>query len=300
MLALAIVTTTLTVVGAQWFVWNLYDGFFERVRDVGEVATTSSEPPLVVGLGKAPGGATEWIAYTTAFAELQRDLGKPVNLRYATSTQDLFDGVATKEIDVALVPTLAYLDLEESGLATAIVAPKISGEATESAVMVVAAGSPAQRFEDLEGKRLALASDTLADGYARWLAGTHGVTVATFFSSVDEEGTEESNLTEVAKGEADATFVESSALAARESAEFRVIERSPAFGTPPIVVRVGLDSDLTDRVSESLCSIDETALPPASELSGFSPVDDTDYDFARKLRELVHTSNDGSPEVKDE
>lgn len=276
--------TLCVVAGGSALMWTLYGSTVHS----HELPTPpyGSAAPLVIGIGRTPGGAGEWVAYARVFAQLQRDLERPVVLRYALNHPEIERLVAEGEVDIALVPIYVYLKLQESSDATLVAAPSIAEDTRNTAVLAVAADSDHVGLEDLRGGRIVMTRRSLAGRpFAQWLLLGSGENIDDFFGSIDESDAQDLDLGDVANGRADAACVSLDALAPWPEGTFRVLVESPTFGMPPVVARAGLDRDTIAQVRRSLTTV-ELRRAEHSALSGFVTVSDTDYAFARTLARL--------------
>ncbi len=283
LLALAVITTTLVVVFGSLLVWKLYESAYAGPEFTGAKVVATDGDPLRIGVARTPGGPSEWITFAKVLAQLQRDLKRPVVVRYALSSEDQIRLFERGEIDVALMSTLAYLDVQAAGLVNIIATPIVLDEPLDAAVIVVKADSEAERIEDLRDRRFAVSSDLAGASFAYQLLTERGEEPKGFFSEVIA-GVQDVNLSKVAKGEADATGVRRSALATWPKGVFRVIEQSPELGMPPIVARASLDETTTAAVQRSLLSaVSRGVVPTGSAITGFRAATDAEYDYARVL-----------------
>jgi phosphonate transport system substrate-binding protein len=281
----ASVTTVLALGVGSIFMWALYQTSVE-VPGVGSpVAGSNAKPPLVVGVARTPGGPAEWTAYASVFAELQRDLGQEVRLRYALDRRAMDKSLLDGTVDLAFVPDISYIQLMGAGAATLVAAPIIDSASDDAAVMVVAQESSFRGIEDLKGRRLLLTPGSLGgEASAYWFLERLKSSPDAFFGSVITSNEQDTNLSMVANGQADATCVNRSDLASWPGGTFRIVAQSPEFGMPPIVARQGLGAETIDAVRRSLLSVAKGGvIPTDSAVDGFSVPNDSDYDFARVL-----------------
>ena len=284
LLLLALTTTTLAVIVGQSLMFGLYQTSFELPK-AGAVPSWQKKPPLIVGIARTPGGPREWITYAAVFSQLERDLARPVLLRYSRDRNDTPQLVADAKVDVALISVNSYLKLRKSNAATLVVAPVVAGDAEDTAVMVVANDRGFRRIEDLRGGRLALTPGSLAgEAFAHWLFQRRGSNLEDYFGSMKTGGTQDTHLGMVVRGEADATCVNRSDLASWPLGTFRVVAESPGFGMPPVVARVGLGRETIEAIRTSLLSAKRRGvIATGSAIGGFIVPSDNDYDFARVL-----------------
>ncbi len=284
LLFIAIATTAVVALAGSAIVWSLFVRTYATPG--GEVAAdvpAQAGAPLHVGVARTPGGPSEWITIAKVLAGIQEATGRPVIVHYALSSEDQIAMFREGTLDLALMSTLAYLDVEDEGLGTIVASPMVQGRPLDSAVLVVAGDSPFTRLEDLEGKRLASSADLAGAAYMIWLLGQHGEDPKGFFGSA-VTGVQDVNLTRVANGEADATTVRLSALANWPKGMFRIVETSPGLGMPPVVAHSSLDATTVAQVRDSLLkAADDGAIPAGSTITGFRVGHPGDYSYARLL-----------------
>lgn len=283
LLVIALVATATVVVFGSIAVWNLYESAYAGPESGAPTTFASTAEPLRVGIARTCGGPNEWITFAKVLAQLQRDLNRPVVVRYALSSEDQTRLLEREEIDVVLMSTLAYLDVQAAEIVTMVATPVVLNEPMDAAVMVVRTDSDAERIEDLRGGRFAASADLAGVSFAYWLLEEWSEDPEGFFSTA-AVGVQDVNLTKVAKGEADVTSVRRSALATWPEGVFRVIGHSPDLGMPPIVARKSLDDATVDQVRQSLLSaVSRGVVPTTSVITGFRAATDAEYDFARVL-----------------
>lgn len=283
LLAISVVTTVAVVTLGNSVVWGLYESTYTGGRPGVTGVRPAAAQPLRVGIARTPGGPGEWIAFAKVLARLQRDLGRPVVVRYALSSDDQIELLESGAIDVVLMSTLAYLDVQAAGVVTLVAAPVVLGRRMDAAVIVVADTSSTRRIEDLRGGSFAVSPDLAGAAFVYWLLEQRGEDPKGFFSAT-VRGVQDENLIRVSKGEVDATGVRRSALARWPAGMFRVIEESPDLGMPPIVARRSLDESTVAQVRRSLLAAStQGVIPQGSALTGFRAASDAEYDFARLL-----------------
>jgi ABC-type phosphate/phosphonate transport system substrate-binding protein len=288
-LILASAATLLVVLGGSLAMWRLYEASFIHQGSATPGVHAQPDRPLVVGVARTPGGPKEWIAFARVFAQLQRDLGRPVTLRYSLDKAESARLVNAGAVDIALMSTSAYLIAQRESAIELIAAPIIEGRTDDAAVLVVRGDSESGSLDDLRGGRLAVSPDSLAGhSFIHWLFVDRDDSPGEFFSAVTESGVQDSNLAKVAEGEADATSVRRAALASWPKDTFRVVAESRPFGMPPVVAREDLDDETLAAVRRSLLSASERGvIPAASVIDGFTVPAQSDYDFSRELERLT-------------
>lgn len=254
--------------------------------DAVPISPTSASG-LVVAVARTAGGPGEWSNWARVFKYLSEELDRPVTVRYLSKEEEVSGIMSAEQVDLALVCPHSYLDLSEQGRVVAVAAPVIDGSATTRSMLVVPSGSDVRSLADLEGKRIAVSDKTSLGGYAylMWLCERDGVNPGEFFGEMRLGDTQEVNLREMLAGEVDCTVVNRSQGALLDS-RVRVVERSPVFGTPPVVAASTLDTATVNAVRSALLAFDpKVQLAGAhSSIGGFVEVKAGTYDFVHELR----------------
>lgn len=272
-----------------------------RASYAGPMARTASRPaftgePLAVGLGRAPGGPSEWITIAEAFAQVQEDLERPVVLHYALDYDDQMSLLESGKADVALMSVHGYLHASRARSVVIVAAPMVEGHTSDTAVLVVSGSSRIRSIDELRGRRLAVPPGLIGEPFVEWLLEHNGLE-GDFFGERVETSAQDIALTLVAKGDVDAAVVRCSSLCTWEDGTFRILTESPKFGPAPLVASTRIDSVTLESLRESLL-----AFRPASDASGdraitgFRLTADDEYEFARELERIDGSSKGESAE----
>ncbi len=251
---------------------------------------TATVEPLIIAVGRTPGGQAEWESYVVLMRHLQDRLGRPVQLRYLSDREEAVESFKRGEADAGFVCTRSYLVLATEGIARALAVPVTSGASTETAMLLVRADSEYYSYEDLANRTVAISSRTSVSGaaYLYWLAHERNDTVDDHFGPLDISATQEECLRRLAKGTVDAAVGCSTEVKAYPPGTFRAVAVSPEYALPPFVVRTSLDEETVAALREALLDFDaEASLPENSELDGFVPTTENDYVFTFKLLDYV-------------
>lgn len=283
LVTVAVLTTLVAAVFGTLYVWGLYADNYGRTAIAVPSADVQQGEPLLVGVARSPGGPCEWITFAKVLARVQRDLGRPLVVRYSLSSDEQIALIERDRLDIALMSTLAYLDVQQDGLVELIATPVVSDRSSDAAVVVVRTGDSARSIRDLQGSTYAVSEDLAGVAYSYWLLRRLGYDPDGFFSKTPVDG-QQSNLAKVASGKARGTSVRLSALASWSTGTFKILEQSPALGMPPIVARRTLDASTVARVRHVLLTaVGDGVIPQTSAITGFRQSSDEDYDFAREL-----------------
>ncbi len=255
--------------------------------DVGIMQPPDSGTALTVAVARTPGGPTEWSNWARIIKYVSEQVGRPVSVRYLSEEEVAADVIASTDVDVAFVCAHHYLDLRDSGEVVGLCTPVLDGGTTGRMLLIVRADDPAETFDDLQGSPVAVSDKSSLGGYAylQYLAQQHGVEMVEFFTDVRLGDTQEANMREVLDGSARATVVSSVQVLAWDMNQFKVIEESPLVGSPPIVVDEDMPADLREEILDIFVNMDtSTVLPEGTNIEGFKPLNDSDYEFAEELR----------------
>lgn len=286
-LAAAIVATLVFVVLVGYALARIY-GYYPVDQpivvgtNVGEAAT-----PLVVAVARTPGGPGEWSNWARVIKYLSEELHRPMTVRYLSKEDESAEVIAKEQPDIAFVCAHTYLDLTDSGAAVGVCTPIINGESTSRMMLLVRADDSATCFEDLAGSKAAVSDKSSLGGYSylQYLSEERSSRANEYFSELQMGETQEANLKDVIAGDVRVTVANSAQTPDWDMSKLKIIEESPAFGCPPVVVSSDMSTELRERVAEILIGMDTAALLPSdSHIDGFVKLDATEYAFADKLR----------------
>jgi len=170
-----------------------------------------------------------------------------------------------KICQIAFVCTFPFIRGEQDFGMELLAVPQIRGKTTFNALIIVNRTSPARTLLDLQGKKFATADIFSSTGWlypATWLA-ERGKNPKAFFSSLVITGSHDGSIAAVSNGYAEGASVNSMVfdqMVFEDSSllgKLRVIQHSPDYGAPPVVVYPQLDAALKARIAEALFRMDE-------------------------------------------
>lgn len=204
---------------------------------------------------------------------------------YAAVRRALEDG----EVDVAFVCTGTYVHSLRRGRIKLLVQPEFREPLQYRSLLIVPESSSAQSLEDLQGLIMAFTDPESNTGClvpSAELAG-RGIEAQNFFGKIVFTGSHDRSIMATALGTVDAAAVDSlifDSMIARNPAyakKVKVIWESEAFGPPPIVVPMGLDEGLEQRLRRAFLALHEDAegreILSAIGIERFVPADQRDY-----------------------
>ncbi len=236
-----------------------------------------------------------------SYAELADYLGdaldRPVEIMQRRTYAEINDLLETGGADIGFVCTSAYVrGHDEFGLEL-LAAPQIGGESVYYSELIVASGSTYGTMADLRGTTFAFTDPMSTTGrvYPTYLVNQLGETPESFFGNTVFTYSHESAIESVAAGVADGAGVDSLVLeyvlARQPDLPIRVIDRSPAFAIPPVVVAPHVSARQAATLQELLFSLSDdraaSAVLATLGIDGFVPVADSAYDGVREITDRV-------------
>jgi phosphonate transport system substrate-binding protein len=219
--------------------------------------------------------------------QVAREVGRPIVFIPAKSYNDVNDLLRQDRVDMAFVCVGGYLGAPEA--MDVVAAPVYDGEARFRALIITPQGSAARTLADLRGKRFMCPDPLSFTGtrYPRQRLAEMGETLETFFGEVQWTESHDQAFYSVAYGRADGASIGSvifRMMAARypeAATKVRVIEESPWYPSPPVVVRKSMPEEERRKVLAALTGLAKSEagrllLEPIGA-SAFVPARNEDY-----------------------
>lgn len=246
--------------------------------------------------------------YDEMIQYISQMLGGPVKTVQRRSYQEINQLIQNNEIDVAFICGGAYID--DNGNTTPgiklLVAPQVYGKTTYNSYIIVPNNSNYTDLLDLRGKKFAF-SDPLSNSgklYPAYRLALINETPESFFG-VDENGrnnsfftySHDNSIIAVAEGLADGAAVDSLVYEYMKNTKpeiiekTRIIEISPPFGIPPVVVPEVIDPFLEQRLKKIFLNMDKdeegVKILSNVRIDRFVSIDDNAYDSIRDMRKRI-------------
>jgi len=247
-----------------------------------------------------------YVYYEEMIRYISKKLGGPVRIVQRRSYQEVNDLIKNGEIDFAFISSGPYVDGNAEFGMKLLVAPRIHGKTTYNSYIIVPVNSSYGNLLDLRGKRFAF-SDPLSNSgklYPTYRLFLINETPDSFFGK-DESGrakffytySHDNSIIAVAEGLADGASVDSLAYEYMRNtkpdiiSKTRIIEVSPPFGNPPIVVPKDIDPFLEQRLKDILLNMDKddegNKILSEIMIDRFVNIDDNAYDSIREMRKII-------------
>jgi phosphonate transport system substrate-binding protein len=264
-------------------------------------APISTIEPLRVSVAAvlSPQGTAD--SYRPLLEYLSRRLERPVELvqrqTYAETNLLVEQGL----VDLAFVCTSAYVAGHDAFGMELLAAPLVNHETVYYSVLIVPTESRADSMEDLRGGVFAFTDPISYTGrvYPTYLIEELGSSPEQFFERTFFTYSHDDAIEAVTAGIADGASVDSIVYdfaVARDPSlaqKVRIIDRSPPFGIPPVVVSPNIRPQLRSLLQEALFNLSSDPVGQdalnALGFEGFVEIDDGSYDSVRQVADAVGT-----------
>lgn len=293
-LAGVVLVAALTVLRAWWVAPDRVEVDLSEMRPVKPPMPEEGEI-LRVAVATMLTPTSNFGSYQKIIDYLGSRLELPTKMVQRSTYAEVNALLASGEVDLAFVCSGAYVALRAKGSAELLVVPVVDGATTYQSWVIVRPGLQARSFEDLRGHSFAFTDPLSNSGYyfPVWRTLQLAEDPESFFEATTFTHSHEKSIEMVAEGVVDAAAVDhlvfEGLVKQRPELEVRVriIERSPPFGIPPVVVRSGLDPDLREELRGLLLEIHRGGAGreamAALGFERFVPGRDADYDSVEAM-----------------
>jgi phosphonate transport system substrate-binding protein len=235
---------------------------FSLREPLPEVGSIEPQPlRIAVAAILSPEGTVE--SYTELAEYLGEQLGRPAQIVQRRTYAEVNALIAANEVDVAFVCTSAYVAGHDRSIMDLLVIPEIAGETVYRSALIVPASSSAMSMEDLRGASFAFTDPMSLTGrvYPTHRLLQLGESPDEFFSETiftyGHDRAIEAVAARVVDGAAVDQLVLTNMLRSDRSlaGRIRVIEVSPDFGIPPVVVPSGTPASIRVAFEELLMGL---------------------------------------------
>jgi phosphonate transport system substrate-binding protein len=248
----------------------------------------------------------EGFAYYKKFLDyLGEHLQSPLQLVDRENYAEINQMIKYGDVDLAFVCGGPYVAGHDEFGMELLVAPRTQGGTVYYSYIIVPASSPITSFEDLRGKKFAFTDPMSNSGklVPTYMLARMNETPDTFFSRYDYAWSHDKAIQAVAYSMVDGAAVDSLIWEYLNETNpgltslTKVIEKSPPYGIPPVVVRHGLPLALKNRLKQIFLEAhtDEQgkAILEKMMIEKFVPIDDSAYDSIREMNAWVAAKSSG-------
>lgn len=252
-------------------------------------------PPLRVAIASILSPAKNLESYHHLLAYLERRLKRPVELVQRMTYAEVNDLMRTRQIDMAFVCTLPYIEGKKEFGMELLVAPQIRDQTVYYSYLIVHKESPVRSLMDLKGKAFAFSDPLSNSGHLvpTYQLSLMGTTPDAFFSRYVFTYSHDNSIVAVADRLVDGAAVDSLVydfVAAKDPdliAKTKIVARWGPYGIPPVVVHPGLDPSLKEKLRALFLNMhrDLEGREILNDLfiDRFVPIQDEAYDSIRRM-----------------
>lgn len=278
---------------------NLQDAAFT----VASSPQKDSRPPLSIAVGAMLSPQTTRVYYEELMGIVAERLGRRATFSQRRTYAEVNDLVRNREVDFAFVCAGPYTEGKRDFGMELLVVPVANGKTVYHSYIIANSASPVTSFNDLKGKKFAFTDPQSNTGalVPTYMLAKKGETPKSFFKEYFYSHSHDNSIRAVADGQADGAAVDSliwefvnkvdPALTART----KIVEKSPAYGIPPVVVPAGLDADTKKRLKAIFLDLhnDKKAVPLLKkiQLDRFVEGNDAMYESVREMGRWVEKSS---------
>ncbi len=262
------------------------------------IYAADSEPPIRFGLTAVV--VTENLRFLDQWSQyLERKTGRKVELVLRKSYREVMDLLDSGNIDFAWICGFPYIQSREPESIQLLTVPVYRGEPRYHSYIIVPESSPYQHFDELKGKVFAFSDPDSNSGflYPLSLVVANDEKPETFFRQTFFTFNHAETVQAVSDQFADGAAVDSyiweylAIFRPEITSKTRIIKKSPSFGFPPIVSRLGVNPALVEVMKNTLEDMNQDvagkALLAQLKLDGFGSYPDSLFNGIRAIANQI-------------
>lgn len=212
------------------------------------------------------------------------------------------DMIQDKKIDIAFICSGPYVAGKKDFGLEILAIPICHGKRVYQSYFIASKSNPIRSFDDFEGKTFAFTDPLSNTGYlvpVYYLA-KRNKTPQTFFQKTFFTHSHDNSIQAVANALADGAAVDSliydfiQAKHPEITDKTRIVEKSPPYGIPPVVVSPLMDIDMKVKLKKIFFTIHEypqgQSILEKLQIDRFVEGNDSDYDTVRELQNYIKTT----------
>jgi phosphonate transport system substrate-binding protein len=262
----------------------------------------AEQPPIRFGLTAVI--ITENLRFLDKWSlYLEHKMGRKVEFVLRKSYREVMDLLESGGIELAWICGYPYVQTRKPEFLKLMTVPVYRGEPRYHSYIIVHHDSPYKRFSDLKGKIFAFSDPDSNSGFLYPLAlmSEKDEKPETFFRQSFFTFNHAETIQAVSERVSDGGAVDSyiweylAIFKPEITSKTRIINKSPSFGFPPIVSRLGLDPATVNLMRDTLENMDKEldgrALLERLKLDGFGEYPDTLFNEIRAMANSTQGAN---------
>ncbi|MCX7794208.1 MAG: phosphate/phosphite/phosphonate ABC transporter substrate-binding protein [Thermodesulfovibrionales bacterium] len=234
--------------------------------------------------------------YSGIIEYIGKKTGKPVEMIQRETYDEMDDLLRKGKVKIAFICVGPYIKNKEEFGVELLVAPQSHGKAFYQAYIIVHKDSPVNSLSDLRGKSFAFTDPKSNTGQlvpTFMIAKKFNTTPEKFFSRIIYTNSHDRSIEAVAKKLVDGASVNSLIYdyASKKNPVYtsltKIIEKSPPYGLPPLVVTKDFDPELREKIKNILLNMhndpEGRKVLDAIMIDRFIIPKDSDYDPVREM-----------------
>ncbi len=279
--------------------------------DLGEISTKKSKavqtnedkPVLRIAVGAMISPKPTRQYYNDLLELIGKRLGYSTFFAQKKTYAEVNDLVEQQEVDLAFVCSGPYVTGQKKFGMELLAVPVAHGEKVYYSYILAHRDSPIQSLEDMRGKKFAFTDPHSNTGclVPRYMLATRGEKPDTFFKELFYTYSHDNSIKAVAEGVGDGAAVDHliwefmNNVDPTYTAQTKIVQKSPPYGIPPVVVHPNIDPELKQRLKQLFFTLhkDEQAQPILRQLQidRFEEGEDSMYDTVRVMEEWFEKNN---------
>jgi len=270
-LVLTAVALAVAAIAAGAYLWSGYLGTsglptvdFSKVAPGDGKSGRDTRPELRVAIAAMVSPEMTKQYYEDLLRLIGDKMGMKVVFVQRKTYAEVNDLVEERRVDLAFVCSGPYVTGNEKFGMEIVAVPVVKGEKYYHSYIIAGKDSTINSLADLRGKRFAFTDPDSNTGclVPRYMLAQRGETPETFFKYAFYTHSHDNSIRAVADGRADGAAVDSLIWEFLDASDpqytrlTKVVEKSPPYGIPPVVVPPDADSGLKRRLREVLMTLD--------------------------------------------
>jgi phosphonate transport system substrate-binding protein len=261
----------------------------------GTTRSTDVRPPLNIAVGAMISPEITMKYYKELLSLIAEKTGRQAVFSQRRTYAEVNEMVRRGEIDLAFVCSGPYTEGKKEFGMEMLAVPVANGKTVYHSYIIAPKSSPIASLNDLRGKKFAFTDPQSNTGslVPTYMLARRGETPKSFFREFFYSNSHDNSIRAVANGQADGAAVDSliwefiNKVEPALTEKTKIVEKSPPYGIPPVVVSPGIDPELRKRLKSIFLSLheDEKAAPLLREIhiDRFVEGNDAMYDTVRAM-----------------
>jgi phosphonate transport system substrate-binding protein len=275
--------------------------FSDVVEENGRSGTDGDRPGIRIAVAAMISPKETYHYYIELLNHIGDSVGRNVLFTQKKTYAEVNRMLERKELDLAFVCSGPYVTGKKEFGMEILAVPVCHGKTVYYSYFIVSIDSGIDAFEDLKGKTFAFTDPLSNTGFLvpTYYLAQRDETPESYFGDTFFTHSHDNSIQAVAKGIADGAAVDSLIFDFMRGkkkhtiGKVRVIEKSPPYGIPPVVVHPSMDPAMKEKLQTLFLSIHES--PEGQRLLANLQIDrfveghDDAYDSVRELLDFLES-----------